>query len=75
MAPDGEQEEKDDGPDYFEYTEGEAKIFDLFEEYGAKTKDEADAEPEKYHKEVFYDFTPYNAKDPVLLSLMTAVKY
>ena len=35
--------------------------------------DKWDPEPDKDSmKELYYDFTPFNAKDPVLLSLMTA---
>ena len=48
-------------------------IFEIFEEYGKETKQEADAE--ECVKHLWYDFTPFNSKDPVLLSLMTAKKY
>jgi hypothetical protein len=36
--------------------------------YGFATKDEADEAPVK----VFYDFHPFNNKDPVLLTLMVS---
>jgi len=36
--------------------------------YGFPTKDEADEVPVK----VFYDFHPFNNKDPVLLTLMVS---
>ena len=49
-------------------------IFEIFGEYGKETKAEVEEAPECQQK-LFYDFTPFNAKDPVLLSLMTAKKY
>lgn len=73
-APAATEEEEDKGPDYVEYDDIDAMIYDIFKEFGAETKDEADQEPDKYYKELYYDFTPFNAKDPVLLSLMTTVK-
>ena len=49
-------------------------LFEIFGEYGKETKAEVDADPTQ-QKDLFYDFTPFNAKDPVLLSLMTAGRY
>ena len=49
-------------------------IFEIFGEYGKETKAEIEEAPE-CKKTLYYDFTPFNAKDPVLLSLMTAKKY
>ena len=41
---------------------------------GCETKGEIEENAE-CQKELYYDFTPFNSKDPVLLSLMTAKKY
>jgi len=41
---------------------------------GCETKNEIEENAE-CQKELYYDFTPFNSKDPVLLSLMTAKKY
>ena len=61
-------------PDYVSYDQPSMRIFDIFGEYGKETKAEVDEEPE-CQKKLYYDFTPFNSKDPVLLSLMTAKKY
>ena len=61
-------------PDYVSYDEKAMTIFEIFGEYGKETKAEIDDAPECQMK-LFYDFTPFNSKDPVLLSLMTAKKY
>ena len=50
-------------------------LYEIFQEYGVDMKRELDEETEEAKKPrgtLFYDFTPYNSKDPVLLSLMTA---
>ena len=67
-----EEEEKE--PDYIEYTDPSMTIYEIFQNYGLETRDMVDADPE-CQKELYYDFTPFNSKDPVLLSLMTAKKY
>ena len=61
-------------PDYVSYDNPSMTIYDIFGNYGKETKAEVDADPACQMK-LFYDFTPFNAKDPVLLSLMTAKKY
>ena len=71
-AAQAEEEEK--GPDYIEYPDEKMTIFEMFGEYGKETKAEVE-EDENSKKELYYDFTPFNAKDPVLLSLMTSEKY
>ena len=68
-----EEEEKKE-PDYVEYDDERMTIFDIFQEYGKESKLEA-AEDDNCKKTLFYNFTPYNAKDPVLLSLMSTHKY
>ena len=69
-----DDEDGDSGPDYVSYEVPSMTIFEIFGDYGKETKAEVDEEPES-QKKLFYDFTPFNSKDPVLLSLMTAKKY
>ena len=45
-------------------------IHEIFDTYGKETKAEVD-EDKELQKTLFYDFTPFNSKDPILLSLMT----
>ena len=73
-VPVEEVEEEKKEPDYVEYTEEGMTIYDIFGNYGLETKGMVD-EDEACQKELYYDFTPFNSKDPVLLSLMTAKKY
>ena len=61
-------------PEYVSYDEAAMTIFEIFNEYGKETKAEVE-ESEECKKILYYDFTPFNSKDPVLLSLMTAKKY
>ena len=61
-------------PEYVSYDNPSMTIFEIFDDYGKETKAEVDEEP-LCQKKLFYDFTPFNSKDPVLLSLMTAKKY
>ena len=61
-------------PEYCSYDEPAMTIFEIFNEYGKETKAEVE-EAEECRKTLYYDFTPFNSKDPVLLSLMTAKKY
>ena len=69
-----EEEKEDAEPEYIQYEDPKTTLFDIFQEYGKETKAEIEEDP-NCKKELFYDFTPYNSKDPVLLSLMTAKKY
>ena len=69
-----EEEEKEKEPDYVQYEDDVATLYDIFGTYGRETKAEVEEDPEN-QKELYYDFTPFNSKDPVLLSLMTAKKY
>ena len=62
------------GPDYIQYENPSMTLYEIFQDYGKETKNEVDEDPAS-QKKLFYDFTPYNSKDPVLLSLMTAKKY
>ena len=61
-------------PEYVSYDEAAMTIFEIFNEYGKETKAEVE-DSEECKKTLYYDFTPFNSKDPVLLSLMTAKKY
>ena len=61
-------EEENKEPEYLEFSDPSMTIYDIFKEYGKPTKAEAD-EAEECKKELYYDFTPFNAKDPILLSL------
>ena len=71
-----QEAEEDRGPDYVQYEKQGMTIYEIFGLYGKETKAECeDPEDETCRKELYYDFTPYNSKDPVLLSLMTAKKY
>ena len=62
-----EEEEKE--PDYIEYTDPSMTIYEIFQNYGLETRDMVDADPE-CQKELYYDFTPFNPKDPVLRASM-----
>ena len=73
-VPAAAQEEENQGPEYVEYEDTQMKIFDIFKIYGRETKAEVE-EDKECQKELYYDFKPFNSKDPVLLSLMTAKKY
>ena len=67
------ENEVDEGPkepDYIEFTDKKMTIYDIYKTYGKETKNEVDEEPE-FQKILYYDFTPFNSKDPILLSLMT----
>ena len=59
---------------FVEYSEDRQTIHSIVEVLGCETKGEIEDNPE-CKKELYYDFTPFNSKDPVLLSLMTAKKY
>ena len=59
---------------YQEYDEDRQSIHAIVGVLGCETKGEIDDNAE-CQKELYYDFTPFNSKDPVLLSLMTAKKY
>ena len=63
----GEDEEnkEDDLPKYKTYTDPSMTLYEIFDDYGVKNKKEVDKA-----KVLWYDFTPYNSKDPILLSLM-----
>ena len=69
-----EEEEEKKEPDYVQFEDDIVTLYDIFQHYGLATKAEVDEDP-TCQKELFYDFTPFNSKDPVLLSLMTAKKY
>ena len=46
-------------------------IFEIFEEYGLDSKRLVDEdETKESQKTLFYDFKPFNSKDPILLSGM-----
>ena len=62
--------EENKEPDYVEYADPSMTIYEIFNNYGKKTKPEVNEDPD-CQKELYYDFTPFNSKDPVLRSLMT----
>ena len=68
------EEQKAPELEYKEYTNPGATIYDIFGVYGVENKSEIEANP-GCSIDLWYDFTPFNSKDPVLLSLMTAKKY
>jgi len=52
-------------PEVVEYNNDSQTLFDIFEgHWGAEEKEDAET------RELYYDFTPYNVKDPILLALM-----
>ena len=78
-AENEEQEEEEDlgPPPYKTFDNPSMTLFEIFGEYGLEMKkDFEDAEKEEEAKKsrgtLYYDFTPYNSKDPILLSLMSA---
>jgi len=52
-------------PEIVEYCNDSQTLFEIFEQHwGAEEKEDAEK------KELWYDFTPFNVKDPILLALM-----
>ena len=52
-------------PEIIEYSNNSQTLFDVFGgHWGTEEKEDAET------KELWYDFTPYNVKDPILLALM-----
>ena len=63
---DDEEENKEPPPPLYKtYDDPSMTIYDIFKEYGFENKKEIDKP-----LTLWYDFTPYNSKDPVLLCLM-----
>ncbi len=56
-------------PSYKTFDNQSMTLFDIFGVYGCDLKSELKEKPE-LTMELWYDFKPYNSKDPVLLSLM-----
>ena len=67
VPPPAEDEDKE--PEYTEYGDPSMTIYEIFQNYGLETRDAGDGDTE-CQKELFYDFTPYNPKDPVLRASM-----
>ncbi len=66
-----EEEEEEKEPDYTEFTDNTMTIFEIFEEYGLDSKRLVDEdETKESQKTLYYDFKPFNSKDPILLSGM-----
>ena len=56
---------------YKTYDNPSMTLFDIFGKYGCEKKSELDDEEfADLHFTLWYDFKPYNSKDPVLLALM-----
>ena len=64
------KEPDEDEEKYKTYDQDSMTLYQIFGEYGTTEKKEVDENPD-FQKTMYYDFTPYNSKDPVLLSLMT----
>ena len=66
---DAEKEDVPEEPKYKTYSDPSMTLFDIFGEWGCDNKYDL---PERtdLHKVLWYDFKPYNSKDPVLLALM-----
>ena len=67
------QEEK--LPQYKTFDNSSTTLYEIFGQYGVEMKKELEDDTEEAKNArgtLYYDFTPYNSKDPVLLSLMTA---
>ena len=60
---------KDEEPKYKTYDDLSMTLFDIFGAYGCSLKSQLPEHPE-LHFHLWYDFKPYNSKDPVLLALM-----
>ena len=70
-----EAQKEEQPPQYKTFDNSSTTLYEIFGEYGVEMKKELDEETEEAKKArgtLYYDFTPYNSKDPVLLSLMTA---
>ena len=65
----GEKEEVEEEPKFKTYSDPSMTLFDIFEEWGCENKKDL-PEREDLHKVLWYDFKPFNSKDPVLLALM-----
>ena len=66
------KEEVQEPPKYKTYDNPSMILFEIFETYGVELKSELDDEEcaKEFSRELWYDFKPYNSKDPVLLALM-----
>ena len=76
-AENEEQEEEEDlgPPPYKTFDNASMTLFEIFNEYGVEMKNDLKDDTEEAKKSrgvLYYDFTPYNSKDPILLSLMSA---
>ena len=67
-------EEVEEPPAYRTFENSSATLFDIFGQYGVEMKKELEEnetdEAKASRGTLYYDFTPYRANDPVLLSLM-----
>ena len=67
-------EEAEEPPQYRTFENSSATLFDIFGQYGVEMKKELEEnetdEAKASRGTLYYDFTPYRANDPVLLSLM-----
>ena len=71
-----EEEEELGPPPYKTFDNPSMTLHEIFGQYGVEMKrdleDEENEEAKNARGVLFYDFTPYNSKDPILLSLMSA---
>jgi len=65
-AAKAEEEQKE--LEYTLYDDPAMTIYDIYKIYGLPSKSEVSDDP-TCQKELYYDFTPFNSKDPVLRSL------
>ena len=67
-------EEAEEPPAYKTFENSSATLYDIFGQYGVEMKKELEEnetdEAKAARGTLYYDFTPYRANDPVLLSLM-----
>ena len=70
-----EQKKEELPPPYKTFDNSSATLHDIFDNYGVEMKRELEEDTDEAKAAkgtLYYDFTPFNSKDPVLLSLMTA---
>ena len=71
----GEKEEVEQAPQFKTFDNSSTTLHEIFGTYGVDMKKELEEDTEEAKNAqgtLYYDFTPYNSKDPVLLSLMVA---
>ena len=72
-ADEKEEEEKEKPPQYRTFDNSSTTLYEIFGNYGVSMKRELEEDTDEAKSSkgtLYYDFTPYRANDPVLLSLM-----